>query len=210
MNRNFRRFLLFFSLLFVIVNLVFSQTHAEAMDPNLVINYSGMPGPLFTIDNIKPLDSFSQIVSVTNNSTEYQTFSFNISSIIGDIPLADVLNLQVERNNNIFFDDTLSNLKNPDGRNIEIIPPSTTYDYNFIVTMQDVGNSYEGLKIKTADFVLGFNPAGEVLGARTGPENLPATGNNLIMTILISFIFSSLFIVLGNKKERAKFLRVFR
>ena len=210
MNQNFRKFISLFSLI-LILNLIFIQNHVKAQSSNLEIDYLGKPGPLFTIANIKPMDSFSKTVIVTNNSDIEQNFAIRISEIIGDTPLANVLNLKVEKAGQILLDDTLSNLKNPDERFIDFIAPKTTANFDFMITMQDVGNDYQGLAIQTADFTLGFSEKGRVLGEKTEGEvagaKLPSTGGNLALMVIYSFLISGLLVILTDKKERQKFFK---
>ena len=213
MNKNFKNFILLFSFAFLFMNMVISQSHAKAMNSDLTITYPGMPGPLFSLSNIKPLDSFSETVSVTNNSSSDQMFTFRISSVVGNTPLADVLILQIKRGSDLLLSDTISNLKNPDERNVGIVKAGATDNFDFIVTMPNVGNDFMGLKITTADFVISFNQQGQVLGIKTeeiSGTKLPATGGDLTLLIIYSIIIASLVLILSDRNQRKRFIQSFK
>ncbi len=194
------------------LSLFVAQTSAAGSD--LEIDYPGKPGPLFSVTNIAPTDSFQESVTVTNNSENDEMFAFRISSIVGDTPLADVLILRVERFGNLLLEDNVSNLKDPDERVIDIVPAKSTAVFDFIVTMENVGNEYQGLHIQTADFVVGFSSKGQVSGVKDervlGAAALGEVGNNIILPLIYSFIIASGTFVFEDKRKRKKLTKALR
>ena len=201
------------ALLVAIIGVFVFASQASAANENLEIDYSGKPGPLFSVSNMAPNDSVQKSVTVTNNSDNDEMFAFRISQITGDTLLADVLTLTVKRFGNTLLSDKLANLKNPDEREIGIVPAYSTAVFDFIVTMDNVGNEYQGLKIKTADFIMGYSQKGQVLGEKTKGEvagnKLISTGsNNLGLILLYTFVLISLIVLFGDKKKRKKLTKL--
>lgn len=217
-NNKLLKFILRFWFVFTILSLFFYIQQVQAVNQNLVIDYSGYPGPLFVESNFYPLKSVEKIVSVTNNSENDETFAFRVSSIIGDMPLADALILQVKNGGAVLLEDNLAHLKSDDESVIDTIPAQSTNQFKFIVYMQNVGNEYQNLKIETADFVVGFSTKGrvagdkdikgEVQGAKISLTELGQVGNNLIVVILYSFIAASIIFIFEDKKKRKKLAKV--
>ncbi len=208
-----KKYLVTFWLIAAILSLSLFVGQASAGSSDLEIDYPGKPGPLFSVTNIAPTDSFQESVTVTNNSETEQMFAFRISSIVGDTPLANVLRLQVEKSGTVLLDDTIANLKNPDERVIGPVVAKSIAVFDFIVTMENVGNAYQGLHIQTADFVVGFSNGGRVLGVkdeRVLGAVLGEVGNNIILPLVYSFIIASSLFVFEDKKRRRKIVKVLR
>jgi len=200
------------SLLAAVIGTLVFASQVSAASSNLEIIFPGKPGPLFSVSNLAPGDSIQKSVTVTNNSENDEMFAFRISQIIGNTSLADVLTLTVKRFGDTLLNDKLADLKNPDEREIDIISAKSTAIFDFIITMDNVGNEYQGLKIKTADFVLGFSQQGQVLGEKTEEvkaEKLKTTGsNNLGLVLLYTFVLTSLVVLFGDKKNRRKLTKL--
>ncbi len=197
----------------VIFSLSLFVGQASASSSDLEIDYPGKPGPLFSVTNIAPTDSFQESITVINNSDTEQMFAFRTSSIIGDTPLANVLRLQVKRFGTVLLDDTIANLKNPDEREIGPVAAKSTAVFDFIVTMENVGNEYQGLHIQTADFVVGFSSKGRVLGVKDEQVSgavLGEMGNNIILPLVYSFIIASGVFVFEDKGRRKKLVKLWR
>ena len=211
-----KKYFVTFWLIIVIFSLFLFVSQASAASSDLEIDYPGKPGPLFSVDNIAPTDSFQESVTVTNNSDTEQMFAFRISQITNDTHLADVLRLQVKRFGTVLLDDTIANLKNPDEREISNIPAKSTAVFDFIVTMKNVGNAYQGLHIETADFTVGFSSKGQVLGVKDEQvlgEKIKAAvlgevGNNIILALIYSFIIASGIFIFKDKRKRKKLAKV--
>lgn len=209
-----KKYFVVFWLIAAIISLSLFVGRASASSSDLEIDYPGKPGPLFSIINIAPTDSFQESVTVTNNSETEQMFAFRISSIVGDTPLADVLRLQVEKSGTVLLDDTIANLKNPDERMIGSVAAKSITVFDFIVTMENVGNAYQALHIETADFIVGFSTKGRVLGVKDervlGAAVLGEMGNNIILPLVYSFIIASGVFVFEDKKRRRKIVKELR
>lgn len=183
--------------------LIYAQK-VSAENSNLEIDYSGKPGPLFQVTNFAPKNQISESLNVKNLSDSEQTFGINISEIMGNIPLADALRLKIDRSGTVLLNEKLASLKSDQETKIEKIPPKSDMVYNFTVIMENVGNAYQGLKIKTADFVVGFIEAGQVLGEKIDVKAggvLTATGTDIRIALLYAFVFLSVVLIFRDERK---------
>lgn len=184
-----KKSLFFLWLLALLIGFTNFIGHAHATAGDFSITYAGQPGPLFNETNFAPLDSVTKQITITNNSSSAQNLALNLQNLVGvpDGQLAGVLKLEVLRTGNILSANYLSDLKNTETY-LENLPASATYTYDIKVTMDNVGNEYQGINTRFdlvwgflgADITHGGSPSQEILGASTGPavSELPQTGYN--------------------------------
>lgn len=181
-----RTLLLIFWVILALVG-IFSFTSKAQANGSFELTYTGQPGPLFNETNLAPLDSVTKQITVKNLTDTTQKFALNLQNLLGtpDDKLAQVLTAEISRGGNILFTSHLSDLPNKETY-LEDIPGSTTYIYDIKVTMDNVGNEYQGQEVKF-DLIFGWlqeavsgGSAGpkEVLGVAAGPvvAELPETG----------------------------------
>lgn len=195
--KNLKTLLLIFWLILALIGLFSftSKTHAAA---SFELTYDNQSEPLFNETNLAPLDSVTKQITIKNLTSSSQKFALNLQNLLGtpDEKLAAVLEAQVIRDSNIIYSSKLSALKNTETF-LENIPSSTTYIYDIKITMDDVGNEYQGQQIKF-DLIFGWleqavsgGGAKGILGESVGPEgivSLPETGYNAMFSIFIVFI----------------------
>lgn len=176
---------------------------AQAASPIFTLTYPGQPGPLFTESNWAPLNSVTKQIGVTNNSDSTQKFALNLQNLLGapNGQLAQVLVLEISRASNVLYTSHLSDLENKETF-LENIPANLTYTYDIKVTMDDVGNEYQGSDTQF-DLIWGFlapevthggGAPQEILGTATPPEELPQTGQDVsfsLITVLLMIIISA-------------------
>ena len=185
---------------------IFIYSLAFAAPGDLGITYvPDAGGGLFNQINMKPLDEFTKEVTVKNSSTDARKFAVKIDSLVGYEPLAGVLTLEISRGGILILTTHLSDLLN-NPKSIEEIPGNTTYIYEFKVTMDNVGNEYQGREIKSFNYVFGFEDEGEVAGKKDegevlGAKTLPETGVTLFLPLFIS---AAIFIGLKKKLTMQK------
>jgi len=194
----------------------FSFASKAQANGSFELTYPGQPGPLFNETNLAPLDSITRQITVKNLTSSTQKFALNLQNLLGvpDDKLAAVLTAQIIRDSNILYSNKLSAFKDTETF-LENIPASTTYVYDIKVTMDDVGNDYQGQEIK---FDLVFGWIGELVGGVSASaskevlgvsiEKLPETGYNAVFSVLIvllGLIFAAginiIIINLKSKKE---------
>lgn len=175
--------------------------HAQA-GPTFELSYAGEPGPLFSVTNLAPLNFVTKQITVKNFTGETQEFGLNLKNLLGtpDEKLAKVLTAEISRAGNIFYSGHLSEL--PDGETfLENIPAEGTYLYDIKVTMDDVGNEYQGQEV-SFDLVFGWlepkvagaaaspKPTKGILGISIGPalSRLPEAGSNALQSVIIALI----------------------
>ena len=190
-----RTLLLIFWLILALIG-IFSFVSKAQANGSFELTYIGQPGPLFNETNLAPLDSVTRQITVKNLTSSTQKFALNLQNLLGvpDDKLAAVLTAEIIRDSNILYSSKLSALKNTETF-LENIPASTTYVYDIKVTMDNVGNDYQGQEVK---FDLIFGWIGELVGgvSTSAPkevlgvsvEKLPETGYNAMSSIFIAFI----------------------
>ena len=155
---------------------------------------------MFNETNLAPLDSVTKQITVKNLTSSTQKFALNLQNLLGtpDEKLAAVLTAEISRAGNILYSSKLSALKNTETF-LENIPASASYVFDIKVTMDNVGNEYQGQEIKF-DIIFGWLSQAVsggtkgikgVLGEAVGPEGLaqlPETGYNAMSSIFILLI----------------------
>lgn len=166
------------------------------------LSYPGEPGPLFSVDNMAPLDFIIKQIVVKNSTGETQAFGLNLKNLLGtpDEKLAKVLTTEISRAGTIFYTGHLSEL--PGGETfLENIPAGESYLYDIKITLDDVGNDYQGQAI-SFDLIFGWiepevagvaispKPTKDILGTSIGPgiSQLPETGSNALQSIILALI----------------------
>jgi hypothetical protein len=177
----------FIWLMVLVISFLSFVGRVSATSSNLELNYPGQPGPLFSETNWAPGSTATKTISVTNNTDISQDFGIKISELIGDTNLAGVLTVQIKKDSNILVGKHLSDLLDETETFIDVIPPHTTTNFDITVTMDDVGNEYQGLTVETANLLFGFIQKGEVLGVKTG-QVLGAAGSDIKIIAIFSLL----------------------
>jgi hypothetical protein len=181
-----------FWLIIAIVGLFFSYQKAQAGTPTFTLTYVGQPGPLFNQTNLAPTNTVTKQIQVTNNNSQTEQFALNLHNLLSTpkTKLAEALSVEVAYKDKIFVSSThLSDLPDKDII-IQDIPASQTYNYDIKVTMDTVGNEYQGQQVNF-DLTFGFRKTGPkgILGESIGPVipgisgALPQTGTNAVLSI---------------------------
>ncbi len=160
---------------------------ALAASGDLDINYTPDPGGgLFYRENIKPGDTFLKQVAVENKSDEVRQFATKIDKLLGDPMLGEALTLEVSRGSALILTTHLSDIVCNE-TNVEEIPGNTTYVYDFKVTMDNVGNEYQGKRIEDFGYILGFveDEEGRILGEKDS-AGLLETGPSILIPLFLS------------------------
>ena len=199
---KFRTLLLIFWVILALIGIFSFSSKAQA-NGSFELTYPG-PGPLFNETNLAPLDSVTRQITVKNLTTSTQKFALNLQNLLGTPgeKLAAVLTAEIIRDSNIIYSSKLSTLKDTETF-LENIPASITYVYDIKVTMDNVGNEYQGQEVKF-DLIFGWlqeEISGGGGGTKIKPQvlgttaptvtQLPQTGVDSSIYYLIFLIFSS-------------------
>jgi hypothetical protein len=118
--------------------------------------------PLFSEYNIKPLWSVTKTVKVTNKYNEARQLLINLNdtppgSFDKNKSLAKVLNVVIKEveSGKTIWSGKLDELGNEESLPLTNIPKNSFRSYKFIVTLSNVGNSYQDKQTKF-DIYLGF------------------------------------------------------
>lgn len=195
--KNLRTLLFIFWVIFGLIGIFNFASKAQA-NASFELTYTDQPGPLFNETNLAPNETVAKQITVKNLTDSPQKFALNLQNLIGvpDNQLADVLTVDISRAGNSLYNSKLSNLKDTETF-IENIPAGLSYIYDIKVTLDDVGNEYQGQKVNF-DLMFGWLEQGqkEVLGTSTGPlTGLPQTGGNDRQNWLLILIIPAIFIL---------------
>lgn len=147
---------------------------ATALAAGISINYPGYPGPLFNVTNIKPGDTYTKTITVTNDNAITENLGLKITSTTTGI-LADAILITIRdgATNGIIDIRSISGYVSAGEIPLGTLAPSTSKDYVLIANFDsNYGNAYQGLT-ETFDMSLGF------IGTPAGPTAPGGTGNLL-------------------------------
>lgn len=142
------------------------------------INYDGYSAgePLFNETNIKPGDTYSRTITVTNGNPVAENVGVKItSSTTGDLANAILITIRDGGTNQIIDLRSISGYISAGEIQLGTLAPSESKGYIFIANFDsNSGNEYQGLA-ETFDMSLGFigTPAGPVIP--TGTTGNPLT-----------------------------------
>jgi len=148
---------------------------AENNSNNQEIDLSTNPGEiLFDLSNMKPGDSVSRNLIVTNNGTKDFKFVLTNEFISGDIVFYNQLDLIIESNNQILFEGKLNKFKELEPRLLNSNENENLLLY--IKIPMEIGNEFQGLK---SDFQFNIYVEGTLGGVLPVDNKLPTTGSEM-------------------------------
>jgi len=198
---------------------------SRAADQVITCDSSGCSSPgtaLFTVDNAVPGESFKKTFEIKNLRGENLSVSLTASKSAGtDDLILEKIDVKIdESGGGNKYTGTLDSLLNL-GTSVPlgIISPSSSKEYEFTLSLQDVGNDYQG---KRANFDLSVSVTGEavtegggtpsVLGAADSGIvgkvlGLAATGSGLLSKAvlwlgIIGLVFGAKFLAESYKKSK--------
>jgi hypothetical protein len=123
---------------------------------------SGVTGPIFSEVDLLPTEKVTQIVTATNNHSANLNFAVEIKSdtFSDSTPsMANIFQIMIIEQESglvVYSAPSITVWKNAGFVSLSNIPSSQTRHYDFIITMKNVGNEYQG-KLLVFDLILGFD-----------------------------------------------------
>ena len=152
----------------------------------LEVNFAATP--LFRNADIKPGDSVSRTVTVTNTGSESQSVIVDLTNTFSD-GLADVMSLSIERAGTVFAADDFSTLFGVDPIALDELTAGEAATYTFTASLPaTVGNAYQQTTLGF-DVVIGFaggettSDVTRTFGRGGGGETLFSLFNERVMAV---------------------------
>lgn len=123
---------------------------------------SGVTGPIFSEVDLLPTQIVTQVVTATNNHSSNLDFAVEIKSDTfsdSSPSMADIFQIMIIEQESgliIYSAPSITDWKNAGFVSLSNIPSYQTRHYDFIITMKNVGNEYQG-KLLVFDLLLGFD-----------------------------------------------------
>lgn len=142
---------------------LFAQSPTAYAVGDLMVDW-GVPvegGPIFTIENAKPGDSVSRIVTVNNGASDSRPVGVKGVLTHSEKDLEDALDITILANGTpvygpVSLSQFFTDSQNPDGIALSVVNPNNSVDYTFIVTFrEDAGDEYQEGRV-VFDLIMGI------------------------------------------------------